>query len=140
LYYRLTIPYILPGLNEYIGIERQNKYAAAQVKKNIESGIIFLIKQQLPQLSIKEPIVIDYTWIEPNKRRDKDNIAFAKKFIQDALVKAGVLNNDGWDFVADFSDKFRIDAENPGVMVIIHPLCNETKAKFSSALTKTSFF
>ena len=86
MFYELKIPYRLPGLNDYIDIERSNKYKAAQVKKDIETGIILLIKQQLPALYIEDPIFIKYFWTEPNKRRDKDNIVFARKFIQDALI------------------------------------------------------
>lgn len=118
----VTIPYRLPGLNEYIEIERRNKYEAAQTKKDIELGIVLLIKQQLPNLRLAQPVYIKYFWFEPNRRRDKDNIAFAKKFIQDALVKAEVLTNDGWDQIIGFKDRFSIDAENPRVIIQLRPL------------------
>ena len=51
-----------------------------------------------------------YLWVEKNKRRDKDNIAFAKKFIQDALVKEKVLENDGWAQIESWTDAFTVDA------------------------------
>jgi len=117
LYRRFIIPYPLPGLNEYIEIERQNKYAAAQFKKKIESGIVFIIKKELPSFVINDLVNIQYHWYEKDKRRDKDNIAFAKKFIQDALVHAGVLRNDGWGEILGFTDTFMIDKKNPRVVV-----------------------
>ena len=50
---------------------------------------------------------------------DKDNIAFAKKFIQDSLVHAGVLANDGWNQIEGFTDDFAVDPKNPRVEVTI---------------------
>lgn len=38
-------------------------------------------------------------WTVPNKRRDLDNIAFATKFIQDALVEIGVFDDDNLDHI-----------------------------------------
>lgn len=61
-----------------------------------------------------------YTWYEPNKRRDKDNISsFGRKVIQDALVQCGVLEGDGWKHVAGFSDRFEVDKTNPRIEVLI---------------------
>lgn len=61
-----------------------------------------------------------YTWYERNKKRDKDNISsFGRKVIQDGLVKAGVLENDGWKQIEGFSDRFRIDEEHPRVEIEI---------------------
>ena len=47
-----------------------------------------------------------FIWIEENKRRDLDNICFAKKFILDALVQAGVLQDDNRKIVTNFTDSF----------------------------------
>jgi Holliday junction resolvase RusA-like endonuclease len=118
---KLTIPGLLPGLNEYIDAERGNKgkYKAASMKKQAEHLIGFMIKSQLRGVRFAGPVVIHYTWIEPNKRRDKDNIAFAKKFIQDSLVRMRVLENDGWKHIEYFTDSFAVDPKNPRVEVVI---------------------
>lgn len=79
----------------------------------------YMIKTQLRGVRFTRPVVIHYTWIEPNRRRDKDNIAFAKKFIQDSLVHAGVLQNDGWKHIEHFTDDFAVDPKNPRVEVVI---------------------
>lgn len=56
----------------------------------------------------------------PQGRRDKDNIsAFGRKVIQDALVKAGYLLNDGWDNIEGFEDHFYVDAKQPRIVVEI---------------------
>ena len=62
---------------------------------------------------------MNYLWVVPNKRTDRDNVAFAKKFVQDALVQCGVLKDDGWKYVVGFSDKFDVDKKNPRIEVLI---------------------
>lgn len=69
---------------------------------------------------IEKPVFMEYLWVEPDKRRDKDNISsFGRKVIQDALVKTGVLKNDGWKQIAGFSDRFEVDKKNPRIKVKI---------------------
>ena len=58
-------------------------------------------------------------WVEQDRRRDLDNVAFGKKFIQDGLVKAGVLHNDTHHEIAGFSDEFGYDSRNPRIVVTI---------------------
>ena len=45
-----------------------------------------------------------FEWHERTKRRDPDNIASAKKFVLDALVKNGVLEDDSRKYVKGFYD------------------------------------
>ena len=117
--HKLIIPGRLPTLNEYSAAERTNAKYAAKLKKDTENMIAWLAITRLPGLEIKNPVHIDYLWIEKDKRRDLDNISFAQKFVQDALVKAGVLKNDGWKHVEGFSHSFAVDAKNPRVEVSI---------------------
>ena len=116
--HKLTISGTLPGLNEYIKAERTNKYRAAAMKKQAEHLIVALAKTKLRK-PIKTPVRMRYTWFEKGKRRDMDNIAFAKKFIQDGLVKAGKLPGDGWKHICGFSDDFEVDRLNPRVEIEI---------------------
>ena len=51
--------------------------------------------------------------------KDKDNIAFSKKFIQDALVLEGIIPGDGWKNIEGFVDNFFIDKQNPRIEVTI---------------------
>ena len=91
-----VIPMRLPGLNEYIDAERTHRQKAAKLKRLVQRDISACILDQLGGAAYDCPVDIEYTWYEPDRRRDKDNIAFAKKFINDALVACGVLPNDGW--------------------------------------------
>lgn len=120
---KLIIPGILPNLNDYISAERQHRQKAAQMKKQTERIIMLCAKAQLRGVSFDGPVVMRYTWYEPNRRRDKDNVSsFGRKCIQDALVRAGVLKNDGWGEIDSFSDRFFVDKKNPQVEVEIIPM------------------
>lgn len=101
--YELTIPIKLPSLNDYVRVCRANKYQAAAFKKNIEEQIGWFISR-LPVF--ERPVTIRFHWVEENNRRDYDNIAFAKKFILDALVKQKKLPDDNRKYVVGFSDTF----------------------------------
>ena len=117
--YRLVIPGKLPGLNEYVSANRLMPKAGARMKRNTEVDLVKIIKSKLRGVKISKPVYITYIWYENNKRRDKDNISFAKKFIQDALVKAGTLEGDGWKHITGFEDRFAVDPGFARVEVII---------------------
>lgn len=119
-----TIPGTLPGLNEVINASRANKYKAAKLKKEAEELIIWSIKAAKiqPETQVK---FIDFYWYEPNKKRDPDNIVSARKFIMDALQKAGIIETDGWrlfkqdPLMAPFSDYLEVDKKSPRIWVCI---------------------
>ncbi len=102
--YKAEIPLKLISLNEYVNLCRCNRYASANYKKGIQEQITDYIKD-LP--TFHNPIHINFTWVEANKKRDYDNIAFGKKFILDALVKSGKLKDDNRKCVAGFTDAFQ---------------------------------
>ncbi len=114
---KLVIPGRLMGLNEYIRLCRGNKYLAATQKRSTEDMIMLHIKTQLRGKKIKDRVYIKFAWYEKNKKRDLDNIAFAHKFILDALVKCGTIENDGWANISGFEDNFYIDSNNPRVEI-----------------------
>lgn len=115
---RLVILGRFPGINEYVNAERRNKYIAAKMKKDAETVICAAIRQQLRGVHFTNPIIMHYKWVEQNRRRDKDNIVFAKKFVQDALVKCKVLKDDGWDEIENFTNEFAVDKKNPRIEVV----------------------
>lgn len=117
--YTFTINGRLMTLNEYTRVTRGNLYASAKAKKEQEERIAMAIYRGLKGWRTKKPVWINYKWVERNTRKDKDNIAFAKKFVQDALVKCGVIRGDGWHDVVGFTDAFEVDREKPRVEVSI---------------------
>lgn len=118
--YLLRINGKLNNLNDYIAVCRTNPYAGAKMKAKNEQIVKYAIYEQLHGVRIVAPVVMAYTWIEPNRRRDLDNISsFGRKVIQDALVETGVLKNDGWKEICGFSDSFKVDKEEPRIEVEI---------------------
>ena len=109
----------LIGMNEYINACRRNRYFANEMKQSTEATIAKYIMEQLKGVHFNGPVVLAFRWYEPNKKRDLDNISMARKFVLDALVKNGVLVNDGWEWVRGFTDEFFIDKERPRIEVDI---------------------
>lgn len=101
--YVAELPMKMPSANEYIDACRTNKFKAAKMKANIESHVLYYLRD-LPKF--EKPIRIHFLWVEGNKRRDYDNICFSKKFVLDAMVKGGYLKDDNRKNVKGFSDDF----------------------------------
>lgn len=121
--YKFVIPGRMQGLNEYTAANRRNPYSGGKVKKDSETLVILTIRQQLGRLHINKPVVIYYRFYEPNRRRDNDNIlSCASKFIQDSLVKTGVLAEDNQDHIHNFYFDTFVDKENPRIEVTITEL------------------
>lgn len=115
----LVIKGQLPNLNDYTNACRANRFNGAKMKQDSERIIGTYIMQQLADVKFKGAVKMNFRWYEPNKKRDLDNICFAKKFILDALVKNGVIKTDGWQGVAGFTDEFFIDRNQPRIEVDI---------------------
>ena len=115
----------LPGLNEYISAERSNRLSAANMKKQMEYAIGMIARSQHRKAHFKRPVVMRYLWVEKDRRRDLDNVAFAKKFIQDAFVHAGILEGDGQRHIVGFTDSFSVDHKNPRVEIEIEEISHD---------------
>ena len=113
--YKIEIPMKLPSLNEYVNVCRTNKFKAGKYKADIERVIGFYL-MKMPDWS--NPIKIHFHWVEGNKRRDLDNICFAKKFILDAMVKKGKLTDDNRRCVTGFTDEFSYGKETKVILEI----------------------
>lgn len=114
----IIIPGRLVGLNEYVNACRTNRYKGAKVKADAEELIRMAIKQSGAK-PMKKMATISFRWIEPNKKRDLDNICFAKKIILDSLVKEKIIAGDGWRDVAGLVDTFDTDNKNPRIEVTL---------------------
>lgn len=113
--YTAQIRIKLPSLNDYVRECRGDRYGANRTKRQLE----MIIRQYIEHLpTFRKPIEMEFRWIEDSKRRDADNVAFAKKFILDAMVKAGKLPDDNLDHVQAFRDDFEI-GKPAGVIVTI---------------------
>jgi Holliday junction resolvase RusA-like endonuclease len=113
-----TIKGRLPGYNEHEKRARANPYMAAREKTRRENVISRAIRAAKIQ-PIDGGRWINFEWHEKTKRRDKDNVAFAKKYILDALQKTKVLPNDNNKFLKGFTDSFVYDKTDRVIVTII---------------------
>ena len=113
-----TIQGRLTGANEAIGAASRNKYASGHIKRvETKRCALAAITGGVPKF--ETPVKLHFHWIEPNKRRDLDNIRFGAKYILDGLRECGKLPNDGWAWVTGMSDSWSVDKQNPRIEVTI---------------------
>lgn len=116
----LTLPLRLETLNDYIDQCRRHPIQGAKQKKADEQAVTTFIRQQLRGVKFEKPVTLVYTFYERDRRRDKDNVAsYARKVIQDALARSGVINGDGWKGVAGTVERFEVDKNNPRIEIEI---------------------
>lgn len=89
---QFIIPFKLPGLNQVNAANRSNPYAGAKLKRSVDESICSVIKASGIR-PVQFPCIVHMTFWEPG-RRDADNVESAKKFVLDALVKCGIIQND----------------------------------------------
>lgn len=111
----------LDGLNDYTKACRANRYGANSMKKKNEAKVFEGIKRAGLTKVDQYPINLYIIWNEPNRRRDIDNITFATKFIQDALVKSGILEDDSQKYIVGVFHRVLVDRDNPRIEVELKP-------------------
>lgn len=112
----LTIEGGFPSLNDYIRAVNSNRFKGNAMKQECTSIAAWAARAaRMPRFT--RPVTVRFTWVERNRRRDIDNVAFAKKFVLDGLVAAGVIGNDTPQYVTGFEDRFEYDGRNPRIIV-----------------------
>lgn len=109
----------LCDLNTYIRAERTHGYGVAmssKIKRN-ETARVYYSAMASGVKKIDKPIKILMRWYTVNLKKDPDNVAFAKKFINDGLVLAGIIPNDTREWILGFTDEFYVDKVNPRVEI-----------------------
>lgn len=135
----MEIPGRLPGLNEYVEAERRNRFKAAKLKRDAQDWVILCIKKHMRGVHITRPVYIRYYWHEPNRRRDKSNVSgYGRKVIEDALVEAGVLQDDGWDEIEGFEDRYFLDKANPRIILEIEECLDITTNGVGNTTARTA--
>lgn len=115
----LTIVGELTDLNTYIKALNGNRWRGNEIKQTETERVAYEARLARLEPVERYPVRIHYRWYCRDERKDTDNVAFAKKFINDGLVVAGVLENDSRKYVVGFSDEFLIDKAHPRVEVDI---------------------
>lgn len=114
--YTVEFTGVLPTFNQYSALERTNRLKAAEVKRQVQDG---LLRQMTDAKSFNGHVYVGFVWIRPDMRYDKDNVAFAKKFILDALQEAHVIQNDTWRLCTPFDLGYKINKSNPRTIVYV---------------------
>ena len=111
------IPGELATLNDFIAAMNRNRYDGAQIKR-LETQRVKMACRELHPVG-HYPVDLRLTWYRADRRSDPDNVAFAIKFILDGLQQAGIIKQDNWKCVNSITHNFELDAENPGVEIVI---------------------
>jgi len=96
-----------------------------QLKKSFKIEVISRLRQLHP---VEPPCKLTYTIYYPTKREfDIDNIgSIVGKFTHDALIEAGIIEDDNYKCVAHINYVFGgIDKDNPRCEVVIEEIKNE---------------
>lgn len=117
--YQFEVRGPLPCLNDMLDAAKGcggRGYGYSSMKKIWTETAYYAVKAVRPP--VLKRIELVFQWRENDKRRNPDNIAAAKKFILDGMVKAKVIPNDGWDEVAGWDDRF-VTRKPGGVLVTV---------------------
>lgn len=116
---QLTIPGTLPDLNEMIAAAkvRRGNWCKYNDLKDHWTGVV-AIYAHLQKLQPIPGAHFRFEWHRKNKRIDPDNISAGAKFVLDALVKAGIIENDGWSEVLSITHTFTKATENKVIIIM----------------------
>ena len=109
----------LDGLNDYTAANRTKSYKGAKMKHRNAKLLAAQVPSQMRDQEMTYPVTLTFHWYEKDRRRDPDNICFAKKFILDALVAKQVFPNDSQKYIKGFHDFFHVDKKHPRIEVMI---------------------
>ena len=112
---KFTILGELTDLNTYIKALNASRWSGNDIKQ-LETKRVAKEARNSNISEIKTyPVLITFKWYSKNKKKDIDNIAFAKKFVLDGLVVSGYLKQDSQNYIVGFTDLFYIDKNRPRI-------------------------
>lgn len=115
---RLVITGRLPGMNEIIGINRWNRYAGAQKKRDVQKQIAFELMSQTKGKRYEGKVNMVVDFYEPNMKRDEDNVKSGMKFILDAMQDIGLIKSDSRKYVHSV-ERVMTDRDDPRIEITI---------------------
>lgn len=126
---KIVIPGTFHSLNEFIAANRvlRGGWSKGNAMKQTDQETITTYLRKVRSVGFQSrlhpPVILHYTFYEPSRRRDLDNVSgYFHKIFQDALVDAGLLKNDNWVNIIGFSDRFECDPANPRIEVEIEEM------------------
>lgn len=101
----IYLPYDAPNWNDYINIERTNKYKANKLKQEEKAIINYYCKGK--EYTGYYPVELIINAHFNSRRKDLDNVRL--KGIIDGLVECGVIRNDNLNCIRKITLKAVID-------------------------------
>lgn len=120
----LFIPGRVPSLNEVLAMAKtqRGKYSPYNELKSAWTENTVMLAQNKRLVPMTGLVEAAFLICEPNERRDPDNFcSVVAKFVLDGLVKAGVIQGDGWKHLARLSYAWHCDPIRPGIRVMLTP-------------------
>lgn len=115
---KIVIQGELIDLNKYINAERTHRLKAARIKKQ-QTDKCAIAFMPIRTKKIKNPFILNITWVCKNKRIDPDNRAYGVKYILDGMQQVKLIENDGFNQVKEIHHYFEVDKDNPRIEVEI---------------------
>ena len=110
----IQIPFPPPSLNVW---KNWHWSKQAEFKTELAEAIRLLaIERRLPQFHQARIEITHY--FKTKRRRDTDN--YCQKFIGDALVRAGILNDDNTELVEVPEPVLKVDKERPRTEIFVY--------------------
>lgn len=97
-----TVKGVLATLNDHDKANRANRFVGAKMKKDNTEYVMY---QLLNKKKITKPCILTFNWLVSSKC-DFDNICFARKYILDGMIKAGILPDDNQNWVKGFGGDY----------------------------------
>lgn len=119
---RFTIQGRLAGSNEIKYADRSHWSKGAKLRKADLERCTWSIGMQniIQHARFTNAVGVNFAWIEPNGKRDLDNIMGGQKAILDALVLCAIIPNDTRKWVKSLTHTFPDpDAKNPRIEIVI---------------------
>lgn len=114
----LVIEGRLPSFNEHLCESKKHSNEYSSWKKEEKNRVMAEIG--IANIDPVPACHLIIRYFEKNRKRDPDNIiGGGQKIIIDALVDAGILEDDGWRCIWGVDSKVIKDADNPRVEVDI---------------------
>ena len=101
---------VILSLNEFIRITRGSKYGSNASKQKAEKLLIYELKSQI-KTKITNKVDMIYRFYLKKEKHDHDNLLIITKFVQDALVKAELIEDDNHKHIGNLSYEFYVDSE-----------------------------
>lgn len=110
----------LESWNQIIAASKSHWSKYASYKHKNTFNVALIIKSQKLKPVKKYPIKLNFLWFVKDRRTDPDNLSSGgRKVIMDSLKVAQIIIDDGFKYIAGFTDEFYLDKNNPRIEVSI---------------------